>query len=242
LAQARLLRRALLTIALVLAACGDTKEAAPPATFAPVSSIMRGFDPITTTSAATTATAAPVIDETTLTTSAARPIDVLLAELVVEPEHSGADYDRDLFEHWIDADHNGCNTRCEVLNAERRTDVPGLASGWYSLYDGYTTDDPGELDIDHVVALGEAWRSGADAWDAARRRAYANDLDEPDALIAVTAATNRSKGDRDPARWQPPNRDGWCQWGTAWLKVKVKWHLSADQAEADALGNVLRAC
>lgn len=169
-------------------------------------------------------------------------IEGVLASLVIEPEHTGGGYQRELFEHWIDVDHNGCNTRCEVLNAERRTDLPGLSFGWFSLYDGYTTDDPSELDIDHVVALAEAWRSGADGWDADRRRDFANDLDEPDALIAVTAATNRSKSDKDPARWQPPNRDGWCQWAGGWVKVKAKWSLSVDQAEADALHNILRGC
>lgn len=232
----------MLTVAIFLAACGDTRDdARPPATFAPVASTASGFDPISTT---TTTTVVVPIGETTTSTEVApySSIDPLLAALVVEPERSGAGYQRELFGGWIDVDHNGCNTRCEVLNAERRTDLAGLSFGWYSLYDGYTTDDPSELDIDHVVALGEAWRSGADGWDADRRRAFANDLDDPGALIAVTAATNRSKSDKDPARWQPPNRDGWCEWGTAWLRVKVTWNLSADRAEADALRNILRGC
>ncbi len=166
----------------------------------------------------------------------------LVDQLVVAPEGSGDGYDRGLFEHWIDADGDGCNTRCEVLEAERRSDLPGLASGWLSIYDGYSTDDPSELDVDHVVALSEAWRSGASGWDAATRRAFANDLDEPDALIAVTAATNRSKSDRDPAEWQPPNRGAWCQWGLGWVRVKIKWGLTADEAEVSALRNVLAAC
>lgn len=165
-----------------------------------------------------------------------------LASLVVAPEGPREGYDRELFKHWIDADGDGCNTRCEVLERQRSASLPGLgAGGWLSIYDGYSTDDPSELDIDHVVALGEAWDSGASVWDATRREAFANDLDSPQ-LIAVTAATNRSKSDRDPASWQPPNRSAWCEWGAAWIGVKAKWGLSADRAEVDALTNIMRGC
>lgn len=166
-----------------------------------------------------------------------------LDRLVVAPEGGEEGYDRELFEHWVDADGDGCDTRCEVLEEERRTDLAGLPDGgWLSLYDGYTTDDPGELDIDHVVPLAEAWRSGASDWDAERREAFANDLDDPRALVAVTAATNRAKGDRDPAEWQPPARGAWCWYGEAWVATKLRWGLTADQAEVDALRNMLAGC
>jgi len=69
-----------------------------------------------------------------------------------------------------------------------------------------------------------------------------NDIDEPDALSAVTASTNRSKSDRDPANWLPPNRAAWCQVGLGWVRVKVKWGLTADDAEVRALRNVLSGC
>jgi hypothetical protein len=135
-----------------------------------------------------------------------------------------------------------------VLIAEsRRPVVLGtgcrVGSGeWLSIYDGYVTTDPTELEIDHVVALAEAWESGASGWDPARRRAFANDLEEPGALVAVTAAMNRSKGDRDPAEWQPPRRAAWCEFAGSWLRVKVKWDLSADPAEVRALRNMLQGC
>jgi hypothetical protein len=187
--------------------------------------------PTATTVAPTTSTVAPA-------TGAAAWLD----RLVVQSEGGAAGYERALFEHWVDADGDGCDTRCEVLAAERRTDLPGLEAGWLSIYDGYSTDDPSELEVDHVVALAEAWRSGASTWDAARRRAFANDLDEPDALIAVTAATNRSKGDRDPAEWQPPNHAAWCQWALGWTRTKVTWGLTADEAEVRALRNILAGC
>jgi hypothetical protein len=248
----------LIVVILVRAAASDDRTAAGTTTstrpeFAPVT---HGFDPINTTStsvaSSTTTTSAPAATASTTTSLAPVPTTqpppppagplALVDQLVVAPESLSAGYSRDLFEHWIDADHDGCDTRCEVLAAEQRTDLPGLTSGWLSIYDGYSTDDPSELDIDHVVALAEAWRSGADTWDPARRQAFANDLDEPAALIAVTAATNRSKSDKDPARWQPPNRAAWCEFGTAWVTVKVRWQLTADQAEAGALRNMLADC
>jgi Protein of unknown function (DUF1524) len=164
-------------------------------------------------------------------------------QLRVAPEASDAGYDRDLFNHWTDADFDGCDTRCEVLEVERRTDlssVPG--GGWLSIYDGYSTPDATDLEIDHVVALAEAWRSGANTWDPARREAFANDLDAPGALVAVTASSNRSKSDRDPASWQPPNREAWCEFARGWVTTKVRWALTADQAEVDTLRNMLGGC
>lgn len=109
------------------------------------------------------------------------------------------------------------------------------------MFDGYTTDDPGELDVDHLVPLAEAWRSGASTWDGPRRLAFANDVDQPGALIAVTAASNRSKGDKDPAGWQPSNTDAWCDYVTAWVTTKLQWQLTADEAEALALSNMATA-
>lgn len=111
---------------------------------------------------------------------------------------------------WCHGPSPAFHARTNSSPANRST-LPGLPDGgWLSAYDGYTTSDPSELDIDHVVPLGEAWRSGASRWDPARRAAFANDLDAPQALIAVTAATNRSKSDSDPAIWQPPNTNHWC--------------------------------
>jgi hypothetical protein len=171
------------------------------------------------------------------------PMGDALAGVRIAPERSDAGYDRRLFEHWVDADHDGCDTRCEVLEAERRTDLDGLSTGgWLSLYDGYTTDRAAELEVDHAVALAEAWRSGADTWTPERRRAFANDLDHPQALVAVSIAANQSKSDRDAASWQPPNRAAWCEWARATVTVKAAWSLSADPAEAETLRNVLAGC
>ena len=206
------------------------------ADLAPITTPTTTAEPSTPAVPATTAEPA-----TTVTTAPADPIEAMLQGLYVEPEHLEG-YDRDLFEHWIDADGDGCRTRCEVLEAERRTDLPELASGWFSIYDGFTTDDPTKIEIDHVVALAEAWRSGAWSWDAARREAFANDLDEPGALIAVSSKSNQSKADKDPGEWRPTRRESWCEWATSWLAVKAKWQLSVDDRELQALRQVLADC
>ncbi|HVW32937.1 MAG TPA: lamin tail domain-containing protein [Acidimicrobiia bacterium] len=172
----------------------------------------------------------------------------LLDDLAVAAEGARAGYDRDLFHHWIDADHDGCDTRAEVLEAESLAPVtvgPGChvtAGDWISPYDGVESHDPATLDIDHMVPLAEAWDSGASAWDASRREAYANDLGYPNSLVAVTATANRSKGDQDPAEWKPPAPSFWCDYATWWTTVKIRWGLTADRAEVDALRAMLSGC
>jgi uncharacterized protein DUF1524 len=171
------------------------------------------------------------------------------AGLRVAPEGPRDGYDHLLFRYWRDLDGDGCDTRQEVLVDESLTpaDVePGtcdvVAGEWFSTYDGVTATDPATLDIDHVVALGEAWDSGASAWTPDRRRAYANDLDDPRALVAVTSSSNRAKNDRDPAQWRPARADAWCGFAQAWLAVKVTWDLTADEAEVAALRELLTTC
>jgi hypothetical protein len=117
----------------------------------------------------------------------------LLARLATAPEHPRG-YSRSLFVHWIDADGDGCDTRGEVLIAESRTTArigPGcsIAGSWRSVYDGVTTTKASSFDIDHVVALKEAWDSGAWKWTPARRQGYANDLGNARSLRAVSPWT-----------------------------------------------------
>ena len=171
----------------------------------------------------------------------------LLAQLVIEEEFPSG-YDRDLFRHWIDADRDGCDARREVLILEaviapKVGDGCSLTGGsWYSAFDGVTTEDPSLFDIDHLVPLKEAWDSGAHAWDPDRRRAFANDLDLPQALIAVSRSSNRSKGADDPADWLPPLVGYHCQYIEDWMVVKIKWELSVDAREFNALRSVAAGC
>lgn len=149
---------------------------------------------------------------------------------------------------WIDADHDGCDTREEVLiveSIEPATTSSGcsIASGkWLDAYTGATFTVSGELDIDHLVPLANAWRSGASAWTPDQRIAFANDLDRPEALIAVSASANRSKGDRSPDEWKPPNSGAWCSYARSWITVKAKWKLTVTTAEKAALGSMLTSC
>ena len=171
----------------------------------------------------------------------------LLTQLVIEDEFPSG-YDRDLFRHWIDADRDGCDARREVLILEAVV-APTVGEGcsltggsWYSAFDGATITDASEVDMDHMVALKEAWDSGAHAWDSDRRRAFANDLDLSEALIGVTRSSNRSKGADDPAEWLPPLVSYHCQYIEDWMVVKIKWELSVDAREFNALRSVAAGC
>ena len=118
-------------------------------------------------------------------------------------------YNRTLFKHWIDANKNGCDTRKEVLIAEAvvkpKKGAKCILTGgkWISPYDEKSYTKDASLDIDHVVPLAEAWRSGAWAWTSQQRQDFANDMTDSRVLIAVTASANRSKGDQDVKTWLP---------------------------------------
>ena len=170
-----------------------------------------------------------------------------LASMEIEPEVTSG-YDRDLFKHWIDADGDSCNAREEVLIIESLEPVTlgagckVLTGSWFSSYDAVVITDSSKLDMDHMVPLKEAWDSGANAWSADRRQAFANDLDLQVALIAVSASSNRSKSARDPAEWLPTNVSYRCQYAEDWMAVKVKWELSVDAKEFEALRGVSVEC
>ena len=161
-------------------------------------------------------------------------LDASIERLTVFEPHAATEYDRAQFPHWLDVTAR-CDTRCTVLDRQRS---PG---GWLSAYDGYVATTARELEIDHVVPLAEAWVSGASTWTLAHRRAFANDLASPE-LLAVSAWSNRDKGAQDPATWRPPDPAWWCAYADAWVTVKVRWSLSADPLEVDALRDMARRC
>lgn len=153
-------------------------------------------------------------------------------------------YKRTLFPHWSDLDRNGCDTRQDVLYREnlRRKGTCNSKSGkWVSLYDGAKTNNPTSFDIDHMVPLSEAWKSGANKWTTKKREKYANDM-YAYSLIAVTASSNRSKGDRDPASWMPPAKQFQCQYIARWIAIKYRWKLSMDKKEKRSLKFYIRSC
>ncbi|MFC9816416.1 DUF1524 domain-containing protein [Streptomyces virginiae] len=177
-----------------------------------------------------------------VTTAVAR---TQLAALKVAPVGTMAGYSRARFTHWAEQGDK-CDTRETVLERDgsevkRDGECRAVSGTWKSLYDGVVVTDAGKLDIDHIVPLAEGWRSGASGWDAARRKAFANDLTHPQ-LLAVTAASNRSKGDQSPDLWQPPDRSSWCQYGRAWTTVKSAYELTVTEPEKKMLTTMLDTC
>ncbi|MEU1078347.1 MULTISPECIES: HNH endonuclease family protein [unclassified Streptomyces] len=168
-----------------------------------------------------------------------------LAAMPATAEGSSDGYSRSKFPHWI-TQSGTCNTREVVLKRDGSnvtTDSSCAATGgsWYSEYDGATWTAAADLDIDHVVPLAEAWRSGASSWTTAQRQGFANDLTRPQ-LIAVTDNVNQAKGDKDPAEWLPSRTAYRCTYARMWVDVKHYYNLTVDSAEKSALQSVLNGC
>jgi hypothetical protein len=181
------------------------------------------------------------------TTTAVQPQVTVLAifkALPVTKESHASSYARERFGGWIDADGDCHDTRAEVLAAESTTPVTYSSAGcvvstgqWLSWYDGATWTRASDVDIDHMVPLAEAWRSGAWQYPPAVRRAYANDLDYGPPLVAVTDNVNQAKSDGDPAEWLPEKKQ--CRYVTHYIATKYRWKLTIDSAESKALRRVL---
>ncbi|SCL36263.1 Protein of unknown function [Micromonospora rhizosphaerae] len=168
-----------------------------------------------------------------------------LNALTVAAQGSTSGYSRDLFPHWITISGT-CNTREQVLKRDGTSVVvdsscAATSGRWYSPYDGATWYAASDVDIDHVVPLAEAWRSGANSWTTSRRQSFANDLTRPQ-LIAVTDNVNQAKGDQDPSTWQPPLTSYRCTYSKMWITVKYSWGLTLQSSEKSALQGMLNTC
>lgn len=115
------------------------------------------------------------------------------------------------------------------------------SGSWFSPFDEATWTDPQDVDIDHLVPLAEAWRTGASGWTQDQREDYANDITDPQ-LIAVTDNVNQEKGDKGPEAWKPPAEGYWCTYSKMWVAVKHKWQLSTSEDEMSALLEMLDRC
>ncbi len=177
---------------------------------------------------------------TTTPTPSADTLRSLIGALPVAAEVRTG-YDRATWKHWNSgtAGISYCDTRDEVLIYESVVKAAWSSTSctitgqWYSYYDGVSTTDSSTFDIDHMVALAEAHDSGGHAWSAATKEAYANDQGDPRSLVAVTAPSNRGKGDQDPGEWLPLLER--CRYIGEWVAVKHRWDLTVDQAEQEAL-------
>ncbi|WP_244963177.1 GmrSD restriction endonuclease domain-containing protein [Nocardioides dongkuii] len=219
-----------------------------------------GLDPIETPHAGTdpaapgspAASPAPSPAAPGATGSGATTAAALLASLPVKGRAPMTGYDRAHFgPAWLDADRNGCDTRNDVLR-EQLTDRAVRAGSRDCVVTAGTLEDPytatsidfvygdGTLvDIDHVVALGNAWATGAHRWDIRNRAALAND---PMNLLAVDASANRQKGDGDAATWLPPSKRFRCSYVARQVGVKAKYGLWVTPAERQAIERVLASC
>ena len=177
-----------------------------------------------------------------------------LATLPVKGRSPMTGYDRDAYgQPWLDADRNGCDTRNDVLGDQLTSPVFKSGTGDCKVLAGVLADpytgrqipfddadgDGSGIDIDHVVALGSTWATGASGWSAAELAAVAND---PLNLLAVDAGANRSKGDGDAATWLPPRRGFRCAYVARQVAVKAKYDLWVTAPERDAIARVLQRC
>ncbi|KAF2760008.1 hypothetical protein EJ05DRAFT_318717 [Pseudovirgaria hyperparasitica] len=165
--------------------------------------------------------------------------------LTVKAQGAQDGYSRDLFPHWI-TQSGTCNTREVVLkrdgtNVVQDSACAAISGSWFSPYDGATWTAASDVDIDHMVPLSNAWKSGAASWTTSQRQAFANDLTNPQ-LLAVTDNVNQAKGDKGPEEWKPPLSSYYCIYSRMWIKVKSVYSLTITSAEKTALQSMLNTC
>lgn len=175
-------------------------------------------------------------------------------QLEVNGRAPRTDYQRDLFGRgWIDVDRNGCDTRNDVLNRDltevtHKDGTRGCVVLTGALQDPYSGQRIGfvrgnktsnDIQIDHVVALADAWQKGAQSWDEEERIAFAND---PLNLLAVSGPLNQQKADGDAATWLPPDKGYRCRYVARQVAVKHEYRLWVTKAEQDAMVRVLAGC
>ncbi|MHA6795740.1 HNH endonuclease family protein [Pseudonocardia bannensis] len=177
-----------------------------------------------------------------------------LATLAVKGRAPKTGYSREQFgQRWADVDRDGCDQRNQVLARDMTNETfrPGsrdciVLTG--TLDDPYTgnviaftrgQDTSNEVQIDHVVALSNAWQTGAQQLDEPTRERLGND---PLNLLAVDGPTNGRKGDGDAATWLPPQRGYWCTYVARQVAVKAKYRLWVTAAERDAIAGILERC
>ena len=248
----RLLIAAIAAQLAVVIACGGATPSQPTSAPAPtVPPAATGASP-TVPSPATSEppTVPPPATTVSATAEGARPVALVLRIAVSGRSADTPRYDRRDWDHWNDADRDCQDARQEVLIAESSVPVVftddrqcRVASGsWTDPYTGDVVNDPGKLDVDHMVPLANAHASGGHAWTEERKELYANSLRYPGHLVAVTASANRSKGADGPDEWRPPDRSYWCQYATDWVVIKNEWGLTATEREAAALREMLETC
>lgn len=171
-----------------------------------------------------------------------------LDRLPVATEGTMAGYTRDRFgQPWRDTDHNGCDQRSDVLlrdagSAARDEKRPCkvVAISLLDPYTGRRLDNVSDIQIDHVVSLGAAWRAGAAAWSDEQRELFATDESN---LLAVDGKTNQAKGDDTPERFRRLIvRETWCLVAKIYIATSGTYHLTITEATRDALASMVSTC
>ena len=182
----------------------------------------------------------------------AEPIDALAAlnNLEVKGRAPKTGYARSQFPHWSDPDRNGCDARNDTLKRDLTNitykvgtrDCKVIAGQLLDPFSGkvitFSTTKV-VIDIDHVVALSNAWQTGAAYFDKSKRTQIAND---PLNLLAVDSKLNRQKGDGDAATWLPPSKAFRCEYVARQVAVKAKYGLWVTQPEKVAIDKILSTC
>lgn len=154
-------------------------------------------------------------------------------------------YNRKDYKHWI-AIQGACDTRETALVRDGSDVVTDpstckVTSGsWVDPYSGETFNDAKKMDIDHLIPLQYAHQHGGASWDAAKKQAYANDLDT--VLLTVSARENRSKGASGPGEYMPPLKSYRCEYSQRWVAVSEKYGLTVGKADRQALNSGLSSC
>ena len=187
-----------------------------------------------------------------LQTVAATNDDALtvLNTLAVKGRAAKTGYTREQFPHWSDLNRNGCDTRNEILNRDLTKvifkagtrDCKVISGSLIDPYSGKEITFSGTkstIDIDHVVALSNAWQTGAAYFDKTKRQLIAND---PLNLLAVDSNLNRQKGDGDAATWLPPLKSYRCDYVARQIAVKAKYALWVTSPEKEAIVKILEKC
>ena len=175
-----------------------------------------------------------------------------LSSLQVRPDGPMTGYSRELFPHWRDADTWGWTAdipdACDVRDAALIRDGQGvtysttcnyLEGTWIDPYGARKYDSSADIDSDHLVPLGQSWRSGAATWSEELRTRFAND---PLVVVSSYDRLNSAKGDRGPESWKPPLKASWCNYGIRWVAIKSTYKLSVNAAEKTALTSMLKTC
>ena len=203
----------------------------------------------TATTEAPTPTAAATTPASTTTPTPMKPVTTLVITVAEIPEGI-PEYKRSEWKHWVDDDGDCQDARQEVLIAESLEPVTfeddrrcRVETGrWWAPHLGHHLENPRHIDVDHHVPLKNAHLSGGWRWDAERKEEYANYLEDPAHLVAISSRHNRSKGARGPEEWAPPDNGLWCRYALDWTEIKQRWDLTMTAVESEIVMDMLHTC